>query len=149
MDRSRPQWAAIFRQLVVHGLLEVDVEGHGGLSLTASSKAVLSGNAKVLFREELSVPKKEKSRASRQRKKGAELGAAAPTLFEALRQKRLSLAKEKNVPPYVIFHDATLLEIAARKPKSVEELRGISGIGETKLARYGEAMVEVVKAVGE
>jgi ATP-dependent DNA helicase RecQ len=66
-------------------------------------------------------------------------------LFEKLRAKRMELAKAGNVPPYVIFHDKTLTEMAARTPRSAAELAGISGVGEAKLARYGEAFLEVIR----
>ena len=71
--------------------------------------------------------------------------AADRALFEKLRARRLELAKAQNVPPYVIFHDKTLMEMAARRPRSAAELAGIPGVGEAKLARYGEAFLEVIR----
>ena len=76
------------------------------------------------------------------------LSVADRILFEKLRARRLELAKAGNVPPYVIFHDKTLMEMAARTPRSPAELAGISGVGESKLARYGEAFLEVIKRHG-
>jgi ATP-dependent DNA helicase RecQ len=135
----------VFRQLVASGLLEVDAEGYGGLRLSDASRAVLRGGQPVMLRKEL--PRK------RQRERTARAGAAAPAelapadlpLFEALRALRTRLAREQNVPPYVIFHDATLRGIAQRRPASLDELAEIGGIGGGKLARYGEDVLETLR----
>jgi ATP-dependent DNA helicase RecQ len=145
-DLDARTWRSVFRQLVASGLLEVDAEGYGGLRLSDASRAVLRGEQPVMLRKEL--PRKK------QRERSARAGAAAPAelapadlpLFDALRTLRTRLAREQNVPPYVIFHDATLRGIAQRRPASLDELAEVGGIGGTKLERYGEQVLAAVAA---
>ncbi len=139
------QWRSVFRQLVAAGLLEADVEGYGALRLTDASRAVLRGEQPVRLRTD--PPRK--SRRERGRADAApmpEMDAAAQPLFEALRELRTRLAREQNVPPYVIFHDRTLREIAVRRPATMEQLAHIGGIGASKLERYGAEVLAVVHA---
>ena len=145
-DLDARAWRGVFRQLVAQGLLEVDAEGHGGLRLAEASRAVLRGEATVMLRKE---PPRQRQR-ERNRAKGAtgtaaiELSAAERPLFEALRDLRTRLAREQNVPPYVIFHDATLCSIARLRPASLDELAQVGGIGGTKLGRYGEQVLDAL-----
>ncbi|KFN51421.1 DNA helicase RecQ [Arenimonas composti] len=144
-DIDERRWKSVFRQLVALGLLEVDIEGRGSLRLTAASRAVLKGEQRVDLREEAEKPPR-RSRSARRGGDGAsspvaELDAADRTVFEALRRLRARLAAEQALPPYVIFHDATLREIAARRPRDLDELAGIGGVGATKLERYGEQVL--------
>jgi ATP-dependent DNA helicase RecQ len=91
--------------------------------------------------------KKDKAERKAARRDAREaVPAAHRDLFEKLRAKRLELAKAQNVPPYVIFHDKTLAEMAARNPRSVHELAGIPGVGDVKLTRFGQAFLDVIKA---
>ena len=144
-DIDARSWRGVFRQLVAHGLLEVDAEGYGGLRLTAASRPVLRGEQPVLLRKVVAPRReRERSRASRALAPELELAPADLPLFEALRQLRAQLAREQGVPAYVIFHDSTLREIASRRPASEDELAGIGGIGSGKLARYGEMVLETV-----
>jgi ATP-dependent DNA helicase RecQ len=130
---------------VAHGLIDVDVAGHGGLSISAKGREFLREKPPMSLR----VVKKAKAKGKSARREAKEaLPAADRILFEKLRARRLELAKAGNVPPYVIFHDKTLMEMAARAPRSAAELAGISGVGEAKLARYGEAFLEVIKGHG-
>ncbi|MCL1634505.1 DNA helicase RecQ [Luteimonas sp. SX5] len=138
-------WRGVFRQLVGSGLLEVDAEGFGGLRLAEASRAVLRGEHPVMLRKEL--PRKpERERNARTPATAAVLQPADQPLFEALRELRAQLAREQNVPAYVIFHDSTLRNIAEQRPSSLDELATIGGIGGTKLARYGEQVLAIVMA---
>ena len=135
-------WRGILRQLAAYGLIRVDVAGHGGLSIAPKGRAFLKEKSTLMLR----LPRKPE-RAAR-RKTAAAATAALPDvdreLFEALREKRMALAKDQGVPPYVIFHDRTLLEMAARRPATLEGLGQISGVGAAKLERYGEAFLSVI-----
>ena len=145
-DLDARTWRGVFRQLVAHGLLAVDAEGHGGLRLAEASRAVLKGEQAVMLRRVAA----RRERAARGRAAPA-VEALAPTdqpVFEALRELRTRLAREQNVPPYVIFHDSTLRQIAARRPSDEGELATIPGIGGGKLARYGALVLDTVAAAG-
>ncbi|TDK30098.1 DNA helicase RecQ [Luteimonas terrae] len=136
-------WKSVLRQLVAQGLLDVDAEGYGGLRLTEASRGVLKGTMQVMLRKPTNT--KERARTTRAAA-GADIDIA-PTdrpLFEALRALRGRLAREQNVPAYVIFHDATLREIARLRPISHGQLGGIGGVGVGKLERYGDAVLETV-----
>ena len=152
-DLTELAWRGVFRQLAATGLLAVDVEGFGGLKLTAASRDVLKGGQAVTFRVE------EVKKATRKTAKGgsrdlpsggrAGKGSVKPQderLWEALREERLKFSREQNVPPYVIFHDATLLEMLKRRPKDLDAFANISGVGANKLARYGKAFLAVLAA---
>ncbi|WP_058833809.1 DNA helicase RecQ [Luteimonas abyssi] len=136
-------WRGVFRQLVAQGLLGVDAEGYGALRLTPASRGVLRGEDGVRLRK-LAPPTRGGTGGARASSAAAAVEAPDQPLFEALRAWRGRLAREQNVPAYVIFHDATLREIATRRPKSLPELGGIGGIGAGKLERYGEAVIDVV-----
>ncbi len=144
---SDQQWRAVFRQLIALGFLEADAEAYGAFKLTGAARGVLSGDTRVSLREQVERPRA--GRRGARDKRGAALlpaaaGPGAPALLEALRAWRLATAQEHKVPAYVIFHDATLAAIAAGQPRTADELRGISGIGATKLDRYGAALIEIV-----
>ncbi|MFC3714957.1 DNA helicase RecQ [Luteimonas soli] len=143
-DLDARTWRGVFRQLVAAGLLDVDTEGYGGLRLTDASRAVLRGEQTVMLRKEL--PRRKQRERSRATGSAAaiELSAGEQPLFEALRDLRTRLAREQNVPPYVIFHDTTLRGITRQRPSTLDELAQVGGIGGTKLARYGEQVLEVV-----
>lgn len=146
-DLDAGVWRSVFRQLVAGGWLEVDSEGFGGLRLTPASREILRGERIVMLRKE--QPRK-KGREARERAGRAPAAAALQPadqpLFEALRELRAQLAREQNLPAYVIFHDSTLRSIAERRPASLDELATIGGIGGTKLARYGEQVLAAVQA---
>lgn len=145
-DLDARTWRGVIRQLVAHGLLEVDAEGYGGLYLTDASRPVLKGEQQVMLRR-IVAPRRERerTRAMRTPAPEAELAPADLPLFQALRELRTRLASEQGVPPYMIFHDSTLRDIAAARPSSETELGGIGGIGTAKLERYGEAVLETVR----
>ncbi|NLO79542.1 MAG: DNA helicase RecQ [Xanthomonadaceae bacterium] len=139
------QWRSVFRQLVARGLLDVDAEGHGGLRLTEACRPVLRGEQRLLLRQERRQPRQKG------KPRGAPSAFAAPAdqaLWEALREKRRELAREQGVPPYVIFNDATLREMVEYRPETLEQLRLLYGVGERKLALYGEEFLAVIRAHG-
>jgi ATP-dependent DNA helicase RecQ len=144
---GRTEWRSIFRQLTALGLLVVDTGGHGGLHLGPDCRAVLRGERRIELRRE--EGRRRQSAADRAARRataaGLEDDAGMRALFEALRSRRASLAKAQGVPPYVIFHDTTLIEIARQKPTTLDALAGITGVGQAKLARYGDLFVSVVR----
>ena len=140
------QWRHIIRQLIAQGYLDVDTDGHGAVQLTPAARPLLRGDIDLQLR---TLPAREKTRRPAKSKRPAvELDAADQELFEALRLRRMELAREHSVPPYVIFHDSTLRELASRRPLSDDELRGISGVGEQKLARFGKDFITVIQSRG-
>jgi ATP-dependent DNA helicase RecQ len=140
-EHDRNAWRSIVRQLVAHGLIAVDVAGHGGLAISPKGRQFLREKLPLNLRA-LKKAKPERNSARRQAKEP--VPAADRALFEKLRAKRLELAKAQSVPPYVIFHDRTLAEMAARCPRSSAELAETPGVGAAKLARYGEAFLEII-----
>jgi ATP-dependent DNA helicase RecQ len=147
-DLTALQWRAIIRQLVALRLLRVDYDRFNILQLTAASREVLSGRKTLRLRKP-----SEKQPRQRKLRRGesstaparAALSGESGGVFEALREWRKGVAKEHGVPAYTVFHDATLQEIARLLPGSLDSLRGISGIGATKLERYGEPLLKVVR----
>ena len=140
-------WRSVFRQLVVAGVLEVDAEGHGSLRLGAAARPVLRGEQPVHLREE---PARTRVARGGERRSESTLHVEAGDrpLFDALRGWRAQLAREQNVPAYVIFHDRTLRDIAQLRPASLGELARVGGIGGSKLGRYGESVLEVIREAG-
>ncbi|WP_249401869.1 DNA helicase RecQ [Streptomyces sp. YIM 121038] len=152
-ELSEAEWRGVVRQLLAQGLLAVEGE-YGTLVLTEESAAVLGRQREVPLRKEPKKPAGSARSAPRGERKAkaaaavAELPEEAVPVFEALRAWRAAQAREQGVPAYVIFHDATLREIAAARPASVADLGGISGVGEKKLATYGEGVLEVLAEAG-
>lgn len=143
-EHTRAEWQNIFRQIIAHDLLHVDIEAHGGLAMTPAGQKFLSEKQTLEMRK---AQKKAKSAGRSRAAKTAITQALSDeerTLFEALRAHRLELAKEKNLPPYVIFHDKTLLDMVSARPESLASMAEISGIGETKLSRYGASFLNVI-----
>jgi len=139
-DLSNNQWRSLFRQLLVYGYIESDHDQHGGLRLTASAKPLLRGEQSLMLREVSRSSKK--LRASTNRKP---VDANDQPLFDDLRALRKILADENSVPPFVIFHDKTLLEMVAEQPQNLAEMAEISGVGEQKLGRFGEAFLLLIQ----
>ena len=139
-DIDEYQWRSVFRQLIARGLVEVDLEGFGALRLTSECRPVLRGEQKLMLRQDLQLPKLEVSQSG----KKSSINVGDKTLWEALRAKRKELADLQDVPPYVIFHDATLMAMMELKPKSIRQLGTISGIGARKLELYGEQFLAVI-----
>ncbi|MFG1344656.1 DNA helicase RecQ [Xanthobacter autotrophicus DSM 431] len=141
---SRDEWRAIVRQLVAMGHLFVDVEGHSSLGLTEKCRAVLRGVEKVELKAERRVRPARSSGGARGPRPALQ-DPGDEILFQKLKALRLELARAQGVPPYVIFHDTTLMTIAELKPDSMRALGMISGIGEAKLMRYGAQFLDVVR----
>jgi ATP-dependent DNA helicase RecQ len=148
-ELDRGQWRALFRQLVARGYLVSDREARGGLRFGEESlvRPLLRGEVGLALR--LPPPAKERRRAAPGERQpggaGVELGEAGQRRFEALRSWRLQQARDQAVPPYVVFHDRTLMEIAARLPADLEALSLVSGVGAAKLERYGQAVLQVLQ----
>ncbi|WP_443333643.1 DNA helicase RecQ [Streptomyces sp. CB02460] len=148
-DLSEAEWRGVVRQLLAQGLIAVEGE-YGTLVLTEASGAVLGREREVQLRKEPKKPTASRSSSSARGERkpkaaaAADLPETAVPVFEALRAWRAAQAKELGLPAYVIFHDATLREIATVRPTTLGELGGISGLGEKKLATYGEGVLEVL-----
>ena len=142
-DLDATTWRSVFRQLVACGLLEVEAE-FGSLRLTEGSRAVLRGERRLQLRKE----QRERRERDRSPRSGVAVEAADLPRFQALRDLRAQLAREQNVPAYVIFHDSTLRTIAEQQPATLDDLARVGGIGGAKLARYGERVLEALGAVG-
>src|SRR5690606_24654434 len=134
-DLDERRWRSVFRQLVATGLLDVDIDGYGALRLAEAARPVLRGESGVQLR----IDPERRGRAPRMRASTTPAVAATPEAerrFQRLRAWRAGLAREQGVPPYVIFHDATLRAVAEARPPDREALGGIAGIGRSKLERY-------------
>lgn len=147
-ERSEAEWRAILRQAIAQGYVSVDYESYNALKLTETARAVLKGEMSVQMRR-YEKPQKP-TRQKRGTSKGyieTDLTAEGQQLFEKLRSWRMETARLHNVPAYVIFHDSTLRDIAKAHPNSLTDLRGVSGVGEKKLATYGAQIVELVNSI--
>ncbi len=159
---TQTEWSSVYRQLVAGGFLNVDMEAYGGLRLMETAHPVLRGERAVFLRRDVAAPDKnsevsplraysfvKKVKGHRKDPVWSALKNETKTnedpLWLALRAKRTELAQKQGVPPYVIFHDSTLLEILKHQPKTLAEFSEMSGVGEMKLARYGEVFLRVVR----
>ncbi|MFW6721435.1 DNA helicase RecQ [Streptomyces sp. MAR4 CNY-716] len=143
-DLAEHEWRGVVRQLLAKGLLAVEGD-YGTLVLTEEADEVLYRGRKVPLRTEPKrAAKPAKAKSGSKRAEAVDLPAEAASLFERLRAWRGATAKEQGVPAYVIFHDATLREIATERPGSLAALGSVSGVGENKLAKYGEAILQTV-----
>ncbi|MFZ5465934.1 MAG: DNA helicase RecQ [Pseudomonadota bacterium] len=134
-------WRGLFRQLIARGLLAVDLEGHGALRLTEACRPVLRGDEPLWLRKE-NRPVRGAKRAT----SGRTLPPGADqALWDALRARRRELAQEQGVPPYVIFHDATLMAMMEARPHSLAAMADLPGVGQRKLAAYGEDFLAVIQ----
>lgn len=143
---SQQQWSSVYRQLVAGGFLESDIEAYGGLKLTEAARPVLRSETEVWLRRDVEVVKQKVSKAGRgTNAKEIYTAVSEDPLWYLLKARRTELAREQGVPPYVIFHDSTLLEILNRKPANIDEMSQISGVGQAKLDRYGNAFLEILE----
>jgi ATP-dependent DNA helicase RecQ len=145
---SEAQLRGVLRQLIATGALAVDAQAYNTLQLTDGSRAVLKGETAVMLRESVSSPAERKPRREKASRgapspAAASLDASGQARFSALKAWRAEVAREHNLPAYVIFHDATLAAIAERAPVTLEDLQGISGIGSKKLEAYGADVLRV------
>lgn len=143
--RSVDEWRHLARTLAHQGLVEETQDGYPVLLLNKQSWEVLKGERRVKIAESIKPARSGKTRAASS--PASAVSSADETLFETLRTLRKRLADENGVPPYVIFHDATLREMAARKPTTLDEFATIPGVGQTKLVRYGALFIDVIQAV--
>ncbi|WP_412515676.1 DNA helicase RecQ [Actinomadura madurae] len=137
------EWRGVIRQLLAQGLVAVE-SNHGTLVLTDASADVLRGRRTVMMRREPERPTAKAAKTAKTAKAPVELPAEAAPVFERLRSWRAATAKEQGVPAYVIFHDATLREIATALPTTLTELGRVNGVGENKLAKYGDQVLETL-----
>ena len=142
---SKPEWQNIFRQLVSRNLLMVDVNEYNGIKITEKGFAFLKKKESIDFRK-LSVKQKARRNKSTRRSKPVMSDESDQELFEKLKEARQAMAKKRKVPAYVIFHDKTLIELAGRRPQSFEEMLEINGIGESKLEKFGQTLLDVILA---
>ena len=141
-ELSNSEWRGVFRQLISRGLLTVDLEGHGALRLTDACRPVLRGEERLMLRRDV---KPEKVKKTAKRATAAFARDVDQRLWDALRARRREIAAQQGVPPYVVFHDATLAEMVEHRPRTQEQFAQISGVGTRKLDAYGEDFIEVIK----
>ena len=143
------EWRSLFRQLVARGLVDIDLEGYGGLRLSDSCRPLLRGEVTLQLRRDLKPQTTAKASSSSGGSPASQLVRAEEReLWEALRTLRRKLAEEHSVPPYVIFPDSTLLEMLRSQPVSLSDMAQVSGVGARKLERYGQAFLEVLNNSG-
>jgi ATP-dependent DNA helicase RecQ len=135
------EWRSVFRQLVARAYLDVDPEGYGGLRLSDTCRAILRGEETIQLRRDSKLT----TAATSSRQRGADVPVEDQGLWNALRACRKRLADELGVPPYVVFHDTTLREMLEQRPTSSHMLLSITGIGESKLKRFGDAFLDVIR----
>jgi ATP-dependent DNA helicase RecQ len=141
-ELSAPTWRSVVRQLIVQGYLRSDQRRYGALVLTEQSRSVLKGEIALKLREDRKLTTEKKKR----RDSAAALAPADQSLFEALRKRRKEIADQLDLPPYVIFHDATLMQMAEVRPTTESAMLDINGIGAVKLERYGKEFLEIIAA---
>ena len=139
---SAAHWQNVFRQLIAQKFAFADLERFGGLVLTGSAWPVLHGDESVFMRVLAKNTTRSRSSASRQRTRDEPIADADKPVWEALRSLRGRLAAAQNVPPYVVFHDATLRGLIAVRPTSLDQMKTVAGIGDAKIIRYGEVVLK-------
>ena len=139
-DRSEQEWTSIIRQLIHHGYLEQDIANYSVLRLTPAARPLLKGEIRL----ELARPRIKESRKKTRRPKTDIHGPYDEGLFDELRRLRKELADAEGKPPYIVFGDATLVQMARDKPLSEEDLLGITGVGERKLEKYGREFLDAI-----
>jgi ATP-dependent DNA helicase RecQ len=137
----------VYRQLLAAGMLSVNIGKISGYRLTEKSWSVLRSERKVRFRKDPRLIRNKKAIKASTKHKPAFMNDDARQLFEKLRRLRLDLSKKLGVPPFVIFHDKTLTEMAAIKPSSRGELLQITGVGEQKAEKFGDAFLKAINEV--
>lgn len=141
-DLPATVWRSVMRQMLALGYLMVDQEGYGTFAMAESSLPVLRGQQPLMLRKDVVAPVKASKAANGRQKQALNVPESAQVFFEVLRQWRAQVAKSHGVPAYVIFHDATLLEIAIERPQSLQALSHINGVGTRKLDAYGQDILQ-------
>ena len=147
-EKNRNEWRSIFRQLYAAGILSLDITDYGRWTVTDAGRALLKGQSTIALRADVVTAGKK---AARKAAAAAALGdsEADRDLFQALRARRLALAKAQDVPAYVVLPDRSLIDMARRKPATLAEMAEVHGVGEAKLARYGAEFLDVIRRHGE
>jgi len=143
-DLSVNEWRVVFRQLIARGILHVDSENFGSLKLTEQSRGVLRGETTLELRKDI-TPDTDKKSVSRNPRVLDDISEEDRPLWRSLRAARKRLADEHGVPPYVIFHDATLTDMVVHRPKTNDELLKVNGVGDKKLAKFGEVFLDLIR----
>ncbi|MFM7335610.1 MAG: DNA helicase RecQ [Tabrizicola sp.] len=143
-DLSKPAWGAVFRQMMGRDLVRPDPDRHGALRMTDAARPVLRGEASVTLRRDTVVAAGEREPVVR-----AQVAEEDAGLLALLKARRRALAEAQNVPAYVIFPDKTLIEMAKKKPATLDQMAGITGVGARKLESYGTAFLEVINGAAE
>ena len=141
-DIDTNQWRTIFRQLIASGYLSVDIQGHGSLRLSQTSRPILRGETSLRFRVE-QKPEKKKRKIT---KTAFELTDQQQSLWDQLRLLRKEIADNQGVPAYVVFHDATLMEMVEQQPQNLTQMSQINGVGEAKLTNYGQQFIDLLNS---
>jgi ATP-dependent DNA helicase RecQ len=149
-ERSEAEWRAILRQAIALGLIAVDYDSYNALKLTDEARPVLRGGRQIQLREYQKPSRQKRAGKSKSSAKDyveAGMSPVETAIFEKLRWWRVETARKHNVPAYVIFHDATMREIAKAKPASLGDLRGVTGVGEKKLESYGSEIIALIESL--
>ena len=147
-EHSAKEWQSLLRQLVARGLLFVDMDAHGGLKVTQEGMDFLRGKPALQLRLDSKTAGRGKAGASVGSKNNPVLSfdsQADQALFADLKSLRLRIAKEHNIPPYVVFHDKTLIDMIKRRPSSLDQMREVSGVGQSKLDKYGHIFLDALQ----
>ncbi|WP_424361869.1 DNA helicase RecQ [Methylocystis parvus] len=138
-EHSKQEWASILRQLFAAGALQTASAEHGGFALTAKGEDILFGRERILLRSD------PLTRREKRQKEATNLDEATDRILSTLKRKRRELAQEEGVPAYVIFADRTLIDMAEKRPSTLDEMLEVHGVGERKVARYGDAFLEALE----
>ncbi|MGU9977264.1 MAG: HRDC domain-containing protein, partial [Candidatus Oxydemutatoraceae bacterium WSBS_2016_MAG_OTU14] len=145
-EHDGKKWRSIFRQLVANGYLEIDIGHYGGLKLTAKSRKI-AAISEVWFRDESQLNTSKQSTVSKNAefREDLELAKTNP-MWEVLREWRAGVAKENKMPAYIILRDRALMDLVNKKPKTLNELAEINGIGKVKLELYGQLLLDIINS---
>ncbi|MEP3562458.1 MAG: DNA helicase RecQ [Marinobacter sp.] len=148
-ELSANEWKSVFRQLVANGYLRADPDGYGALQLTEICRPLLKGQQKIELRKDPVVKKTSGTGPGKRSGANVKDQITDQAGWDALRACRKELADKQGVPPYVIFHDTTLFDMLERRPKSLEELAEVSGVGAAKLEKYGDIFLQTLQEIAQ
>jgi ATP-dependent DNA helicase RecQ len=147
-ELRKQEWQSIIRQLVASGFLRLDVQGYGGLGITPKGQDLMRGEESFRYRQDTLKKSRAGARRTRDLAADADLSEADTELLNALRALRLSIAKERGVPAYVVFADRTLVDMARRKPATTDEFAEVHGVGAAKLRDFAEPFLTAINEAG-